>query len=97
MGTQIANSAASNRPHGSDEMYKWRFFQGILGEWRWYKLSSNGEVVTSSDGSFAELPACMSNAELAGFDGHSCQVHARSPGSVGHQHAVIASALRDKQ
>ena len=60
-------------------MPNWRFYQGVRNEWRWYKLDSGGQVLAASDRGFAELPACMKNAEAAGFDTRgSFQVHARA-------------------
>ncbi|MGZ5160638.1 MAG: hypothetical protein ACXWCS_06250 [Burkholderiales bacterium] len=58
-------------------MIKWRFFQGLRGEWHWYQFGKTGEVISSSDLSFSELSACMANAERAGFDRSGYQVHAR--------------------
>ena len=64
----------------------WRFYQGLRNEWRWYKLGDTGAVIAGSDRPCAELHACMSNAEHAGFDRHSSfQVHARGADSAKQQ------------
>ena len=63
-------------------MPTWRFYQGLRDEWRWYHLDDQGQVIGASDQAFAELPACMSNAEEAGFDRRSFQVHAREGGTM---------------
>jgi hypothetical protein len=60
------------------KMSKWRFFQGLKNEWRWYQLDDAGQVSSASDQAFAELPACMANAERAGFTHSNYQVHARA-------------------
>src|SRR5687767_14810199 len=58
-------------------MASWRFYQGLRSEWRWYHLDTAGNVIAESDQGFAELPACMANAEVAGFTGEAYQVHTR--------------------
>ena len=58
-------------------MTNWRFYQGLRGEWRWYQLDDAGEIVSQCDQGFAELRACMANAEAVGFAGNSFHVHAR--------------------
>lgn len=58
-------------------MASWRFYQGLRTEWRWYHLDDAGNVIAESDQAFAELKACMSNAESAGFTGDAYQVHTR--------------------
>jgi hypothetical protein len=58
-------------------MTSWRFYQGLRGEWRWYQLNDAGEITSECDQGFAELPACMANAEAAGFNDHTFHVHAR--------------------
>jgi hypothetical protein len=61
------------------EMATWRFYQGLRNEWRWYHLDERNLVLTASDRGFAELDACMENAERAGFNrSRSFQVHARA-------------------
>ena len=45
-----------------------RFYQGLKAEWHWYHLDDQGLVVAASDRGFAELDACMGNAERAGFN-----------------------------
>ena len=65
---------------GGFHMAIWRFYQGLKNEWRWYQLEERGLVLTASDRGFAELDACMANAERAGFTrSGSFQVHARAP------------------
>lgn len=64
-------------------MSAWRFYQGLKSEWRWYVVDTCGEVALASDQAFAELPACMANAESAGFRGISYQVHTRPNELVG--------------
>lgn len=59
-------------------MARWRFFQGLKAEWRWYQLGANGNVIAASDQGFRELPACMANAERAGFTHSNYQVQART-------------------
>ena len=61
-------------------MPAWRFYQGLKGEWRWYVLDRAGDVLHSADQAFAELSACMKNAEAAGCARDSYQVHARAAG-----------------
>jgi hypothetical protein len=61
---------------------RWRFYQGLRNEWRWYQLGESGQVVDASDQGFEELPACMANAAEAGFDHHSYRVHARERGAL---------------
>jgi hypothetical protein len=58
-------------------MASWRFYQGLRSEWRWYRFDPTGNVIAESDQGFAELTACMANAEVAGFTGDAYQVHAR--------------------
>jgi hypothetical protein len=62
-------------------MSHWRFYQGLRSEWRWYHLDEVGNVIAESDQAFAELKACMVNAEAAGFTGDAYQVHARQSAS----------------
>jgi hypothetical protein len=62
-------------------MSNWRFYQGVRNEWRWYQLDQAGRVVSASDQAFAELSACMKNAEASGFQQASFQVHARDCGA----------------
>ncbi|MDB5921748.1 MAG: hypothetical protein JWN13_684 [Betaproteobacteria bacterium] len=57
-------------------MTKWRFFQGLKGEWRWYRLDESGDVVSASDHAFSELKGCMANAERCGFHYTNYYVHA---------------------
>ena len=59
------------------EMTNWRFYQGLRGEWRWYQLDDAGEITAECDQGFAELRACMANAEAVGFAGNAFHVHAR--------------------
>ena len=60
-------------------MNKWRFFQGLRNEWRWYQFGEAGSVISASNQAFSELPACMANAERVGFAHSNYQVHARAP------------------
>jgi hypothetical protein len=62
-------------------MARWRFYQGLRTEWRWYRFDDAGEVVAESDRGFAELQGCMANAESAGFTGAAFQVHTRRGGA----------------
>ena len=64
------------------QLDKWRFYQGLRGEWRWYHFDEAGQVVSASDQGFEELPACMTNAVEYGFDRHSYAVHARDNGAT---------------
>ena len=73
-------------------MASWRFFQGLRSEWRWYRLDGEGNVVAESDQGFSELPGCMANAEIAGFDGHTFQVYTRKPGDL-HDPAEVAAPM----
>lgn len=68
-------------------MDKWRFYQGLRSEWRWYHFDESGQVIAASDQGFEELPACMANAAAHGFDqSHSYAVQLRdSSGSVAAQ------------
>ena len=61
-------------------MRRWRFYQGLRTEWRWYCLDDRGNVLAESDQGFAELRGCMANAESAGFTGRAYQVYARQAG-----------------
>ncbi|MGZ5125829.1 MAG: hypothetical protein ACXWC1_23855 [Burkholderiales bacterium] len=63
-------------------MTRWRFFQGLRDEWRWYRLDASNDVISASDQGFRELPACMKNAGAAGFTHSSYQVHARTKMNV---------------
>ena len=63
-------------------MDKWRFYQGLRNEWRWYHFDDAGEVAAASDQGFSELPACMANAAEYGFDQHSYAVHTRDDHSL---------------
>jgi len=62
-------------------MAAWRFYQGLRTEWRWYRLDEAGNVCSESDLGFAELRACMGNAEMAGFTGDAYQVQVRQAGT----------------
>jgi hypothetical protein len=44
-----------------------RFYEGMNGEWRWYRLDSRGDVSKAGDHSFSSLLSCMLNAEAHGF------------------------------
>ena len=72
------SSARSTSDQGKTPVTRWRFFQGLKDEWRWYHLDESNDVIAASDRAFAELRACMQNAERAGFAHTSYQVHART-------------------
>jgi hypothetical protein len=61
------------------QLDKWRFYQGVRNEWRWYHFDENGDVAAGCDQGFDELAACMDNAAEHGFDRHSYQVLTREP------------------
>lgn len=63
-------------------MDKWRFYQGLRSEWRWYHFDDGGQVIAASDQGFEELSACMANAAEYGFDNHSYAVHTRDSGTL---------------
>jgi hypothetical protein len=63
-------------------MASWRFYQGMRNEWRWYWMDDVGDVVGASDQAFAELTACMANAQESGFDQREFQVHTRDPDAL---------------
>ena len=63
-------------------MKTWRFYQGLRNDWHWYQLGDEGQIVRACDHGFAELEACMANAEDAGFDRRSFAVHARDSGAA---------------
>ncbi|MDB5865395.1 MAG: hypothetical protein JWO70_3201 [Betaproteobacteria bacterium] len=63
-------------------MNRWRFYQGLRNEWRWYKLDESGQVIGAADQGFEELTACMQNAAAHGFDQHSYRVHPRDGGTI---------------
>ena len=52
------------------ELDKWRFYQGLRNEWRWYHFNDAGQVIAASD---------------QGFDNHSYAVHTRDAGSIAAQ------------
>ena len=67
-------------------MDKWRFYQGLRSEWRWYHFDDAGQVVAASDQAFEELSGCMANASEYGFENnHSYAVHARDSGTLASQ------------
>jgi hypothetical protein len=70
-------------------MATWRFYQGLRTEWRWYRLDAAGNVCGESDRGFAELRACMANAETSGFTGDAYHVQVRQAGA-------FSEADRDK-
>ena len=76
-------------------MATWRFYQGLRTEWRWYRLDDAGSVIAQSDQAFAELRACMDNAETAGFSGGAYQVHARQAGALPQGTADSHEELQD--
>ena len=63
-------------------MSNFRFFQGVRGEWVWYRLADTGSVLAKGDGAFATLGDCMSNAQRFGFDGHTFVVQGQSEQSL---------------
>jgi hypothetical protein len=66
----VAPSAASNPSNPvvtRTSLSTWRFYEGMNGEWRWYRLDSRGDVSGASDHSFGNLLSCMLNAEAHGF------------------------------
>ena len=73
-------------------MSAWRFYQGLRGEWRWYRFDATGNVIAESDQGFAELPACMANAEVSGFTGDAYQVHTRP-----EDHSLVAAQETPKE
>jgi hypothetical protein len=56
----------------------WHFFQGVRGEWRWYRVDQTGQVVKEADTAFDDMDACMADAQRVGFGKHAFAVHARS-------------------
>jgi hypothetical protein len=78
-------------------MARWRFYQGLRTEWRWYQVDGHGSLVAESDRGFAELQGCMANAEAAGFrGGEAFQVYTRQAGSFGDTQSVsIEEAVED--
>lgn len=70
---------------GELQLDKWRFYQGLRNEWRWYHFDEAGQVIAASDQGFEELIACMKNAAEYGFDHHSYAVHARDSGTMSCQ------------
>ena len=59
-------------------MADWHFFEGVRGEWRWYRVDAAGKVVDEAADAFADVQACMADARAAGFSDHEFAVHARS-------------------
>ena len=59
-------------------MADWHFFQGVRGEWRWYRLDELGGVVHEGKRGHAELTRCMDDARKSGFRDSEFAVHARS-------------------
>ena len=59
-------------------MANWHFFQGVRGEWRWYRVDESGDVRREADYEFPELEPCMADAREAGFRDSEFAVHARS-------------------
>jgi hypothetical protein len=56
----------------------WHFFQGVRGEWRWYRLDELGAVVHEGRRGHAELTRCMDDARKSGWRDSEFAVHARS-------------------
>ena len=76
-------------------MRRWRFYQGLRTEWRWYCLDEAGNVLAESDQGFAELRGCMANAESAGFTGRAYQVYARQAGTFASSRASVPDSVED--
>ena len=77
-------------------MARWRFYQGLRTEWRWYRVDEGGNVLAESDRGFAELQGCMANAETAGFtDGEAFQVYTRQAGSFIDRNGVALDDTSD--
>ena len=72
------SSLVTKFPIAFRTMADWHFFQGVRGEWRWYRLDPQGFVTAEAETGFADMPSCMANARRAGFRGHAFAVHARS-------------------
>jgi hypothetical protein len=56
----------------------WHFFQGVRGEWRWYRVDDLGGVAHEGRRGHAELTRCMDDARKSGFRDTEFAVHARS-------------------
>jgi hypothetical protein len=77
-------------------MARWRFYQGLRTEWRWYHVDDHGSLIAESDRGFAELQGCMANAEEAGFSaGEAFQVYTRQAGSFGDTHPIAVDEAVD--
>jgi hypothetical protein len=59
-------------------MADWHFFQGVRGEWRWYRVDPRGRIAQEAERGFPDMKSCMTDARGAGFDDHAFAVHARS-------------------
>lgn len=59
-------------------MADWHFFQGVRGEWRWYRVDELGGVVHEGKHGHAELARCMDDARKSGFRDSEFAVHTRS-------------------
>jgi hypothetical protein len=78
-------------------MAKWRFYQGLRTEWRWYHVDEHGSLTAESDRGFAELQGCMANAAEAGFTtGEAFQVYTRQAGSFADSHPVRVEEALDE-
>ena len=44
----------------------WEIHKDLLNEWRWRKISSDGEVVLDSFAGFEKRKDCIKNAEIHG-------------------------------
>ncbi|HZN22852.1 MAG TPA: hypothetical protein VFB75_01415 [Burkholderiales bacterium] len=77
-------------------MARWRFYQGLRTEWRWYHVDDHGSVIAESDQGFAELQGCMANAEASGFGGEAFHVYTRQAGSLGDTHPLQLEDAADE-
>src|SRR5688572_23936766 len=59
-------------------MAEWHFFQGVRGEWRWYRVDPQGRVTDEAEQVFTDMDTCMVDARSCGFSGRAFAVHARS-------------------
>lgn len=76
-------------------MATWRFYQGLRTEWQWFRLDDLGNVIVKSDRGFAELRACMKNAETAGFTGDAYHVQVRQAGNFTMAQGAAHEAAQD--
>jgi uncharacterized protein YegP (UPF0339 family) len=48
---------------------KWEFYKDTKGEWRWRRISSNGNIVGSSSQGYVNKEDCIANAKRNGYTG----------------------------